>query len=119
MLVNEVAPRVHNSGHLTQDGGGVSQFEAAVRSALGLPLADFAPLLPCGMVNILGWEAGREPDWDAVARIPGTRLHWYHKASRPGRKLGHVNVVGGERAEVLRRMDEVQRRLTLPIEGGG
>ncbi|WP_425148525.1 5-(carboxyamino)imidazole ribonucleotide synthase [Deinococcus sp.] len=111
LIVNELAPRVHNSGHLTQDGGGVSQFEAAVRAALGLPLADFEPLLPCGMVNILGWQEGREPDWDAIDRIPGTRRHLYHKASRPGRKVGHVNVVGSSIDEVLSRMDAVEALL--------
>lgn len=59
LIVNEVAPRVHNSGHLTQDGGGVSQFEAAVRCALGLPLQDFLPIHPCGMANILATKTVR------------------------------------------------------------
>ncbi len=108
LMVNEVAPRVHNSGHLTQDGGGVSQFEAAVRCALGLPLQDFLPLLPCGMVNILGREDGQEPDWQALDRLPGTHLHLYHKASKPGRKLGHVNVVAHTREEVLAGLDAVE-----------
>ncbi|WP_407540316.1 5-(carboxyamino)imidazole ribonucleotide synthase [Deinococcus radiomollis] len=111
LIVNEVAPRVHNSGHLTQDGGGVSQFEAAARAALGLPLQDFLPLHPCGMVNILGWEEGREPDWAALDSIPGTHLHLYHKANKPGRKLGHVNVVGQTRGEVLAGMERVGRVL--------
>ena len=111
LLVNEVAPRVHNSGHLTQDGGGVSQFETAVRAALGLPIRDFAPLVPCGMVNILGWEDGDEPDWDALDCLRGTRFHWYHKANRPGRKLGHVNVVGESVGEVQSRMDAVEALL--------
>ncbi len=108
LMVNEVAPRVHNSGHLTQDSGGVSQFEAAVRCALGLPLQDFLPLLPCGMVNILGREDGQEPDWHALNAVPGTRLHLYHKASKPGRKLGHVNVVAHTREEVLAGLDAVE-----------
>ena len=111
LLVNEVAPRVHNSGHLTQDGGGVSQFEAAVRCSLGLPLQDFLPLWPCGMVNILGREDGQEPDWAALDVIPSTHLHLYHKASKPGRKLGHVNVVAHTRAEVLAGLDAVERIL--------
>ncbi|WP_407569129.1 5-(carboxyamino)imidazole ribonucleotide synthase [Deinococcus altitudinis] len=111
LVVNEVAPRVHNSGHLTQDGGGVSQFEAAARAALGLPLQDFLPLHPCGMVNILGWEEGHEPDWAALDRIPGAHLHLYHKANKPGRKLGHVNVVGRTREEVLAGMEQVERAL--------
>ena len=111
LLVNEVAPRVHNSGHLTQDGGGVSQFEAAVRCALGLPLQDFLPLWPCGMVNILGREDGQEPDWQALDAVPGTHLHLYHKASKPGRKLGHVNVVAHTREEVVAGLDAVERIL--------
>ncbi len=111
LIVNEVAPRVHNSGHLTQDGGGLSQFEAAVRCALGLPLQDFLPIHPCGMVNILGREDGGEPDWAALDSVPGTHLHLYHKASRPGRKLGHVNVVARTREEVLDGLDAVERIL--------
>jgi 5-(carboxyamino)imidazole ribonucleotide synthase len=111
LIVNEVAPRVHNSGHLTQDGGGVSQFEAAARAALGLPLQDFLPVLPCGMVNILGWEEGHEPDWEALDRLPGTHLHLYHKANKPGRKLGHMNVVGRTRDEVLAGMEAVEQVL--------
>ncbi|WP_027481305.1 ATP-grasp domain-containing protein, partial [Deinococcus pimensis] len=99
LLVNEVAPRVHNSGHLTQDAGGVSQFEAQLRAVLDLPLADFAPLLPCVMLNVLGGE-GAEPDWAEVLRVPGARLHLYHKEARVGRKLGHVNVVGRTPEEV-------------------
>ncbi|WP_019587109.1 5-(carboxyamino)imidazole ribonucleotide synthase [Deinococcus apachensis] len=93
LLVNEVAPRVHNSGHLTQDGGGVSQFEAQVRAVLGWPLSDWAPLHPTAMVNVVGTVDGRGPDWTAVDALPGARRHLYHKAPRPGRKLGHVNLV--------------------------
>ncbi|WP_291431759.1 5-(carboxyamino)imidazole ribonucleotide synthase [Deinococcus sp.] len=97
LIVNEVAPRVHNSGHLTQDGGGLSQFEAQVRAVLGLPLTDWAPLLPCAMVNVVG-AAGPDgqpltPDWAATDALSGTRVHLYHKDWRPGRKLGHVNLV--------------------------
>lgn len=110
LVVNEIAPRVHNSGHLTQDGGGISQFEAQVRAVLDLPLPDFAPRTPCAMVNVLGRE-GALPDWREVLRLPGARLHLYHKANRAGRKLGHVNVVGGGRGEVLARAAEVERLL--------
>lgn len=99
LLVNEIAPRAHNSLHLTQDGGGVSQFEAQLRAVLNWPLHDFAPLLPCAMVNVLGRE-GAEPDWNAVLSVSGTHLHRYGKANRPLRKLGHVNVVGRTAQEV-------------------
>lgn len=109
LIVNEVAPRVHNSGHLTQDGGGPSQFEAQVRAVLGWPLHDFAPAWPCGMVNILGWDAGQEPNWAALEALPDARLHLYHKANRPGRKLGHVNVVAPDRETLLERLAAVER----------
>ncbi|MFC4452380.1 5-(carboxyamino)imidazole ribonucleotide synthase [Deinococcus sonorensis] len=114
LLVNEVAPRVHNSGHLTQDGGGLTQFEVAARAALGLPLRDFEPLLPCAMVNLLGWPDGEEPDLEALLHLPGVHLHLYHKQNRVGRKLGHVNVVGHSREEVLARAAEVEQLIGRP-----
>lgn len=104
LIVNEVAPRVHNSGHLSQDGGGLSQFEAQVRAALNWPLQDFAPKLPCAMVNILGWTEGQEPDWQAILELEGARLHLYGKAHKPGRKLGHVNLVARQQVELLEKL---------------
>ncbi|MDB5045161.1 MAG: phosphoribosylaminoimidazole carboxylase [Deinococcus sp.] len=113
LLVNEVAPRVHNSAHLTQDGGGLSQFEAQVRAVLGLPLTDWRPLHPTAMVNIVGAadEHGTplEPDWNAVDALPGARLHLYHKAWRAGRKLGHVNLVAPDAAALAARLAELER----------
>ncbi|MDO4262815.1 MAG: 5-(carboxyamino)imidazole ribonucleotide synthase, partial [Deinococcus sp.] len=98
----EVAPRVHNSGHLTQDGGGLSQFGAQVRAVLGLPLSDWKPLHPTAMVNWVGVEdEAAQPDWDAIDALPGTHIHLYHKAWRSGRKLGHVNLTAPD-AETLR-----------------
>ena len=81
LLVNEVAPRVHNSGHLTQDGGGISQFEAQVRAVLGRPITDWRPLHPCAMVNVVG-VAGPdgtplEPDWAGIDALEGTHVHLY------------------------------------------
>lgn len=108
LIVNEVAPRVHNSGHLTQNGGGLSQFGAQVRAVLGQPLSDFAPLLPCAMVNYVGVE-GAEPDWAAIDALPGTHRHLYHKAFRPGRKLGHVNLTAPDEATLRRRLAELER----------
>ncbi|GHF76640.1 5-(carboxyamino)imidazole ribonucleotide synthase [Deinococcus ficus] len=105
LVVNEVAPRVHNSGHLTQDGGGVSQFEAQVRAVLGLPLADWRPLHPCAMVNDVGAaDPDATPDWASIDALPGTRVHRYHKARRPGRKVGHVNVVAPDPATLRERL---------------
>lgn len=108
LWVNEMAPRVHNSGHLTQNGGNISQFEAQIRAVCDLPLHDFAPAITCGMVNILGWD-GPEPDWQAILRIPGTHLHWYGKSNRLGRKLGHINVVGED--QLIERMQAVETLL--------
>jgi 5-(carboxyamino)imidazole ribonucleotide synthase len=108
LLVNEVAPRVHNSGHLTQDGGGVSQFAAQVRAVLGLGLSDWAPLHPTAMVNIIGKADGKEPDWVSIDALPGTRTHLYHKAPRAGRKLGHVNLVAPDVGTLHARLAELE-----------
>ncbi|MDE2490389.1 MAG: 5-(carboxyamino)imidazole ribonucleotide synthase [Elusimicrobia bacterium] len=108
LLVNEIAPRVHNSGHYTLGGCAVSQFEAHVRAVCGLPLPPLAPKGPAVMVNLLGdlWTGG-EPDWRALDGVPGLALHLYGKASaRPGRKMGHYTVVGAAAAEEWRRADE-------------
>lgn len=113
LLVNEVAPRVHNSGHLTQDGGGLSQFEIQVRAVLGMPLSDFAPLLPCAMVNYVGVDGpdGQplSPDWAAIDALSGTHVHLYHKAHRHGRKLGHVNLVTPDEATLHERLAQLER----------
>lgn len=112
LLVNEVAPRVHNSGHLTQDGGGISQFEAQVRSVLGLPLSDWRPLHPCAMVNYVGVDGpdgkALEPDWAAIDALEGTHLHLYHKEYRPGRKLGHVNLVATDLQTLQERLRQLE-----------
>lgn len=112
LLVNEVAPRVHNSGHLTQDGGGISQFEAQVRAVLGLPLTDWAPLLPCAMVNVVGVDSpdGQPltPDWAAIDALSGTRVHLYHKAHRHGRKVGHINLVAPDADTLHKRLASLE-----------
>lgn len=107
LLVNEVAPRVHNSGHLTQDGGGISQFEAQVRAVLGMPLTDWKPLHPCAMVNYVGVDDA-EPDWAGIDALEGTRVHLYHKAHRHGRKLGHVNLVAPDVATLRERLVKLE-----------
>ena len=102
LLLNEIAPRPHNSGHYTIDACRTSQFEQQVRVLCGLPLADPSQHTPAVMVNLLGdiWRAG-EPHWEAVLRHAGAHLHLYGKReARPGRKMGHVTVceVAPERA---------------------
>ncbi len=98
LLVNEVAPRTHNSGHFSQDGAKTCQFEQHLRAVSDLPLGS-TQLTGQGvlMVNLLGYESSHD-NYQAkrqqLAQIPGARVHWYGKSeSRPGRKLGHVNVV--------------------------
>jgi len=98
VLVNELAPRTHNSGHYTMDACTVSQFEQQVRAICGLPLVKPELKSPVVMVNILGdaWTKG-EPDWAALQARPGTHLHLYGKAeARPGRKMGHFNVLADD-----------------------
>jgi 5-(carboxyamino)imidazole ribonucleotide synthase len=94
LLLNEIAPRPHNSGHYTIDACRTSQFEQQVRVLCGLPLGDPSLHTPAVMVNLLGdaW-AGGEPRWEAVLAHPGAHLHLYGKReARPGRKMGHVTV---------------------------
>ena len=89
LLVNEIAPRVHNTGHWTQDGCEVDQFEQHIRAIAGWPLGPTDPLAHVEMLNLLGEEAH---EWRRLAGEPETRLHLYGKGeARPGRKMGHVN----------------------------
>jgi len=93
LLVNEIAPRVHNTGHWTQDGCEVDQFEQHIRAVAGWPLGDTTPAVSVEMTNLLGDEV---LDWAALAADPDARLHLYGKGEpRPGRKMGHVNRVKG------------------------
>ncbi len=104
LLANEMAPRVHNSGHWTQDGGATSQFENHLRAILGLPLGSVEPRGPSGMVNLIG----ELPPVDHLLAIPGVHLHLYGKEPRTGRKLGHVNVVGRTEEERDALLDRVR-----------
>lgn len=95
LLVNELAPRPHNSGHWTLDVSLTSQFEQQVRALTGLPLGATASLAPVAMVNLLGdlWRNG-EPHWERALTMPKVRLHLYGKREpRPGRKMGHLTAV--------------------------
>ena len=92
LLANEIAPRVHNSGHWTIEGAATSQFENHLRAVLGLPLGSTAARGASVMLNCIG----AMPDARAVLAVPGAHLHDYGKASRAGRKVGHVTVVGSD-----------------------
>lgn len=117
VLVNEIAPRPHNSGHWTLDAARTSQFEQQVRAVCGLRLGD--PEMNSGgvaMVNLLGdaWHAG-EPAWDRALAVPGVHLHLYGKATpRPGRKMGHLTAVADTPAAARERALNARAALGYP-----
>ena len=103
LLVNELAPRPHNSGHLTIDACVTSQFEQQLRAICGLPPGATELLRPAAMANLLGdlWSRGA-PNWIAACLVPGVKLHLYGKAEpRPGRKMGHLTALAATPAEAL------------------
>jgi len=108
IVVNELAPRPHNSGHQTFDANETSQFEQHIRAVCGLPLGGTKPLQPSVMLNLLGdlWKNGQAPDWTQVLADPSAKLHLYDKGTAaPGRKMGHVTVTAPTLAEALRRAE--------------
>ncbi|WP_415198368.1 5-(carboxyamino)imidazole ribonucleotide synthase [Silvibacterium sp.] len=118
LLVNELAPRPHNSYHASERACVTSQFEQAIRAACDLPLGDVSVVQPAAISNLLGdlWfdEDGncREPRWDAALAVTGVRLHLYEKHSaRPGRKMGHLSAVGATPEEAVARVLEAQDKL--------
>ncbi len=113
LLINELAPRVHNSGHFTLDACVTSQFEQHLRAVLGLPLGDPAQTVPAVMVNLLGdlWDKG-EPRWETVLARPGAKLYLYGKAeARTGRKMGHVTFLGKTPKTYLKDADLLLKEL--------
>ncbi|MDR0218279.1 MAG: 5-(carboxyamino)imidazole ribonucleotide synthase [Enterobacteriaceae bacterium] len=95
LLINELAPRVHNSGHWTQNGASISQFELHLRAILDLPMPQPEILAPSVMVNLIGTEIN--PEW---LSLPLVHLHWYDKEVRPMRKVGHLNLVHPDRHQL-------------------
>lgn len=144
LLVNEIAPRPHNSGHYTLDACITSQFEQQVRTLVGLPLGDASAHSAAVMLNLLGdvWLNPRpgitspqtpephpelsgdpalddlhphEPNWSEVLKLPGAKLHLYGKAPpRPGRKMGHITCIASERGDAQQQADVITRLLALP-----
>ncbi|HUQ52434.1 MAG TPA: 5-(carboxyamino)imidazole ribonucleotide synthase [Gammaproteobacteria bacterium] len=104
LVANEMAPRVHNSGHWTIEGAATSQFENHLRAVLGWPLGDPSVRGHAAMLNLLG----RLPPRDAVLRIAGAHLHDYGKSPRPGRKVGHCTIVDAQRAKLLERLEPLR-----------
>jgi 5-(carboxyamino)imidazole ribonucleotide synthase len=115
LLVNELAPRPHNSGHLTFDAAVTSQFEQQVRAICGLPLGSTELMRPAAMANLLGdlWEDG-EPNWAAAGRFPDVKLHLYGKSTpRAGRKMGHLTATGRNVQEAQDRVVSARDALLL------
>jgi 5-(carboxyamino)imidazole ribonucleotide synthase len=116
LLVNELAPRPHNSYHQSERACATSQFEQLVRAACNLPLGGTEILTPAAIVNLLGevWldALGGQPDFAAALAVEGVRLHLYEKReARPGRKMGHLSATGASAEEALARVLEAKARL--------
>lgn len=119
LLVNELAPRPHNSGHWSIEACVTSQFEQQVRVAVGAPVGDATLLAPAATANLLGdlWQRG-EPRWERVLRLPDVHLHLYGKgAPRPGRKMGHLTAVAATAADARTRV--LAARALLPSGSAG
>jgi len=115
-LINEIAPRPHNAGHLTIEACRTDQFTQHIRAVMGLPLGDSALIVPAAlMINLLGDDhGGVEPDLDQARSLTSASVHWYGKAeSRPRRKLGHVTFIGSSLAEVIAQAHTLT---TLPAD---
>ena len=113
VLINELAPRPHNSGHLTIDACATSQFEQQLRAICGLPLGSTELLRPAAMTNLLGdaWQAG-QPNFAAACAIPGVKLHLYGKQDpRPGRKMGHLTAIASTADEACQRAIAARKAL--------
>jgi 5-(carboxyamino)imidazole ribonucleotide synthase len=117
LLVNEIAPRPHNSGHLTIDAFVTNQFEQQLRAVCGLPLGSTARIRKAAMANLLGdlWEDG-EPNWAAACRFPEVKIHLYGKKEpRPGRKMGHLTAVSTSVEEAEEVVREARRALRARV----
>jgi 5-(carboxyamino)imidazole ribonucleotide synthase len=113
LLANEMAPRVHNSGHWTIEGAGTSQFENHLRAVLGLPLGSTAARGASAMVNCIGGL----PDAASILAIPGAHLHDYGKAPRHARKVGHVTVTATDEVTLDPSLARVQSLVTAAADG--
>jgi 5-(carboxyamino)imidazole ribonucleotide synthase len=114
LLVNELAPRPHNSYHASELACPTSQFEQLVRAVCNLPLGAAEPTRPAAIVNLFGdlWQDGRTPDFASALGVGGTRLFLYGKrGARPGRKMGHLAAIGDTPADALDRVQRAASRL--------
>ena len=114
LLVNELAPRPHNSFHASELACPTSQFEQLVRAVCDLPLGDVRPVRPAAIVNLFGdlWANGTSPNFERALTVPGTRLFLYGKSgARPGRKMGHLAAIGASPQEALERAQRAAEQL--------
>jgi 5-(carboxyamino)imidazole ribonucleotide synthase len=121
LLVNELAPRPHNSFHATEMACVTSQFEQLVRTACDLPLGSTEVLRPAAIVNLLGdlWVGGKPPAFDEALAVPGVRVYLYGKEeARPGRKMGHLCASGATPEEAVSRVKLAQGHLLRHQTGG-
>ncbi len=117
LLINELAPRPHNSGHFTFDANVTSQFEQQLRAVCGLPFGAVTQLTPAAMANLLGdlWDAG-EPDWGAAAGVADVKLHLYGKSeARPGRKMGHLTALAQTTEQALADVERARSVLSRTL----
>lgn len=117
VMINEIAPRPHNSGHFSIDGTSTSQFEQVIRAICDLPLGDVRTLGSSAMVNLLGdlWTE-KDPAWQELLNVPGVHLHLYGKKEpRPGRKMGHLNLVAADARHIRSNVNRVRKILGLPV----
>jgi 5-(carboxyamino)imidazole ribonucleotide synthase len=115
LLINELAPRPHNSGHFTFDANLTSQFEQQLRAVCGLPLGDVRQFTPAAMANLLGdlWNE-REPDWLAAVSLPDVKLHLYGKLTpRPGRKMGHLTALAPTPEQAVADVERARNLVSL------
>ena len=118
LIVNEIAPRPHNSGHHSMNSCDVSQFELQVRTLAGLPLTQPRQHSPAIMLNLLGdlWRNGVAPPWAKMLALSGTHLHLYGKTeARPGRKMGHLNITGKTISDVRATATQVAKLLGIKL----
>lgn len=113
LLINELAPRVHNSGHWTQNGASISQFELHLRAILGLPLPQPVVSTPSVMVNLIGTAVNEQ--W---LSLPLVHLHWYEKEVRPGRKVGHLNLNDPSAADLRQALQALAPLLPGEYQSG-
>ncbi|MCL7720412.1 5-(carboxyamino)imidazole ribonucleotide synthase [Actinobacillus pleuropneumoniae] len=113
LLINELAPRVHNSGHWTQLGCSISQFGLHLRALLDLPTPQLKQIAPSVMINLIGIEHN-----NAWLEVPFSQLHWYGKEVRAGRKVGHINLCHPEQAQLIQLLEQLRPYLTDDFHSG-